>query len=78
MTPKEKANELISKYNKVEFSAEINDSIEGEYIYDNLPIDSESIIECALITVNEIIEGNFGDGYDHQFWMCVKQELEHF
>ena len=31
---------------------------------------------CALILVDEIMNGNFADGYDHSFWQEVKSEIE--
>ena len=33
---------------------------------------------CSLIAINLVIDGNFGDGYDHQFWECVKEEIEKY
>jgi hypothetical protein len=30
--------------------------------------------KCALIAVDEILELN--DGYDHEYWQEVKQEIE--
>lgn len=37
---------------------------------------SNQPIECALVCVDEIINGNFGEGYNHEFWTKVKIELE--
>lgn len=51
MTPKEKAEELINKFNPV--SRIYPTFVEGEFVLTN---DAK---ECALIAVNEILE-NFG------------------
>lgn len=32
--------------------------------------------QCAAIAVQEIMNGNFADGYDHQFWSDVLDELQ--
>ena len=63
MTPKEKATELYEKMWLIKDEQEIC-SMNRFYAK-----------KCALITVDEIINGNFGDGYNHQFWECVKEEL---
>lgn len=65
MTPKEKAKDI---YNKME--VDVNDYESSYPTYSH-----RQAIECSLILVDEIINGNFGDGYDHQFWECVKEEL---
>lgn len=63
MTPKEKATELYEKMWLIKDEQEIC-SMNRFYAK-----------QCALITVDEIINGNFGDGYNQQFWECVKEEL---
>ena len=63
MTPKEKAKELVSKY---------------EFIYIQNYTSMYDVKRCAIIAVEEIIDGNFGDGYNHQFWECVKEEIENY
>jgi hypothetical protein len=62
MTPKEKANELIEKHTYK--------CVECDF----------TINACmsALVTVNEIIEGGFADGYDHNFWINVKKYIEEY
>ncbi len=62
MTPQEKAKELIEKAKKA-----------SSYWFEH---DIDTLRLIALITVEEVINGNFGYGYDHQFWECVKAELE--
>lgn len=83
MAPKEKAKELFDKYNSIQFSAYINDSIDGQYTYNDLPIDVECIKECALICVDEILNTseylssyNNVNGIDpFEYWEQVKQEI---
>ena len=67
MTPKEKAQELINKF--IPHTKVFHEVLGWEDYLD-------SAKECALIAVDEIINGNFGDGYNHQFWECVKNEIE--
>lgn len=73
MTPKEKANELYLRCESVYF-----DGYTDGYRRMQLKLlrTKGRIKSFALLIINEIIEGNFGDGYDQQFWECVKQELE--
>lgn len=75
MTPKDKANELYLRCESVYF-----DKYTDEYRRMQLKLlrTKRRIKNFALLIINEIIEGDFGDGYDHQFWECVKQELEQF
>ena len=68
MTPKEKAQELT---NRIRISLLKNSDPMNMLAPFNYSLASK---ECALIAVDEIINGNFGDGYDHQFWESVKQE----
>jgi hypothetical protein len=63
MTPKEKAEELYSKF---------EDNIQGIEGYEWW----ESAKQCALIAVDEILKLEVNDGYDHNFWQQVKQEIE--
>jgi hypothetical protein len=32
--------------------------------------------EYSLIVVDEVINGNFAEGYIHEFWVNVKKEIE--
>ena len=66
MTPQEKAKKA-SSYQYQEYAG-------AHYTWFEHDIDTLRLI--ALITVEEVINGNFADGYDHQFWECVKAELE--
>ena len=64
MTPKEKAKELLNKFNNP-------DRTNYPYVH--------NAQQCALIAVDELItEGFFTDGYYNRaaFWQEVKQEIE--
>ena len=70
MTPKEKAKELFkSMYNKI-FDIDTGANV----MQDKKRFDAAK--QCALITVSEVTNGNFSDGYDHAFWEQVKAEIE--
>ncbi len=61
MTPKEKANELVTKYTGIFFRNMSND---------------DAII-CALIAVDEILKaGQDVDEFADSYWQEVKQEIE--
>ena len=66
MTPKEKARDLINK-----FSLKVLDT--------HLGGSNRRVIDCALITVNELLEDKVEiDGMrviNDSYWMEVKQEL---
>lgn len=76
MTPKEKAKELVEKYDKIELLKDFD----GMY--------HELAIECAKILVDEIIKApshiDIPDKYEEyidfrsyfDYWKEVKQELE--
>jgi len=72
MTPKEKAKELVSKFES-HTSTEFDEADEGEY----------RAIQCALICVEEIIESVVGfeisdkcyTTIQTQYWQQVKTEL---
>jgi hypothetical protein len=74
MSPKEKAEELYSKYyNRIEHT--FNEDVSG--------FEKDIVKACALIAVDEIIEfmDRFNldvEGMKHQFnwWQKVKQEIE--
>jgi hypothetical protein len=36
----------------------------------------QSAARCALITVEEVIDGSFADGYNHKFWLEVQSILK--
>ena len=67
MTPKEKARELVDKYNNSIMS----------FLSDNMKY--QNAIKCALIAVDEILEDKVEiDGMrviNDSYWMEVKQEL---
>lgn len=69
MTPKEKAEEIYAKY--------------GELLRKHNFRSIKAIKECALITVNEIIEAIDFDWVEiqnleneHRYWELVKTEIE--
>jgi len=62
MTPKEKAKELVWKYLPI---------LEGW----TDSYKTEKAKQCAIIAVDEVINGNFAEGYDHNFWTQVKTEI---
>lgn len=65
MTPKEKAEELIDKFLDDKFIGLILEETEAK--------------QCALITVDEILNNNkilFEDVLNDQYWQEVKQEIE--
>lgn len=68
MSPKDKAIELFNKYDE----CLNNIAIGSNGIEHHL---SERAKWCAYILAEEIINGNFGDGYDYQFWENVKAEI---
>lgn len=84
MTPKEKAIELISKFQEIE----TNFSYDGGYDFEN--IDSESAIKCAIVAVQEITElvtwvdpnlvkdcpKEYSQEDTYEFWDEVYKELE--
>ena len=67
MTPKEKAIELVDKFNKP-------DTTHYPYVH--------NAQQCALIAVDEILEDNrinymlLGVGISKHYWKEVKQEIE--
>jgi len=72
MTPKEKAKELINKFQHPPSAFEHTEC-------DCLHIDIAK--ECALIAVNEVIDTLYEYHYDsasgaYEFWTEVKEELE--
>lgn len=74
MTPKEKAEELVDKFEK-EIPIDIGNSHEDVRSADANVLDISK--KCALIAVDEII--NEGEGcYYHRpdYWKEVKQEIE--
>lgn len=84
MTPKEKAIELISKFQEIE----TDNTIDGGYTF--YKIDYEAAIKCAIIAVQEItelatwVDPNLVKDYPkeytqedtYEFWNEVYKELE--
>jgi len=66
MTPKEKANELVSKFVSISLSQYV-DLVDGIRI--------RLAKECALIAVDEIFRNNT-DESKHDYWINVKEEIE--
>lgn len=58
--PKEKAEDLIKKMG---------------YGFQHT-IDDYTAKQCALVAVEEILKLQLNDGYDHEFWQEVKNEIE--
>jgi hypothetical protein len=75
MTPKEKAEDLFSK-----FIDEIPPNQEKD-INKFMEVDREAAKQCALIAVDEILNVIIGS-YDYElekiYWQEVKQEIEAF
>ena len=67
MTPKEKANELVDRFDEKQLELEQGTCTD----YD---------IQCALICVKEILNDNFNiydsDRLNHKYWKEVKTEIE--
>ena len=76
MEAKEKAKELVNKFLEIDFQI-----VSGEFV-GYLTLDLFDAKQCALISVNEIlnefpngIEGSFEEKRKH-YWVEVKQEIE--
>lgn len=79
MTPEEKAKELVEKFSKP-IKCKVTLKV-------SLPISMhrEQVIECAIITVNELVEafmelsrqesGTTHIDFGHGYWQQVKQHL---
>tara|TARA_R110000868_G_scaffold251154_1_gene507887 strand:+ start:698 stop:916 length:219 start_codon:yes stop_codon:yes gene_type:complete len=70
MTPREKADELYSKYDDL-----LNKDFGNPIVFDN------QIKQCALIAVNELIEftynyTDYNEKSTKEYWIEVKQEIE--
>lgn len=67
MTPKEKAEELVTKFQQSRDAEDYNDVR-----------DIHAAIRCALIAVDEMIneKRNFYPYGDTSYWQEVKQEIE--
>jgi len=75
MTPKEKAEELINKFNKVEIYISIEPTdIECELKHTQ----GNTAKQCALITVDEILSIKIvrKDELIDEYWEEVKKEIE--
>ena len=71
MTPKQKAIEIVEKYEK--------------YLYDKNTLDEEwaKCVECALISVDEILDATKKYDYTlgpnpsfNHYWLNVKKEMD--
>jgi hypothetical protein len=71
MTPKEKANELVDKFEPYVIRY-TQDDVVG-YLSEETPI-LEYQKQCALIAVDELIEHSYQ--VMKPFWVEVKQEIE--
>ena len=75
MTPKEKANELVEKFNDYTVKA-IKYYADGK-----MQECKEDAKECALFAANEVIDTLYEYHYDsasgaYEYWTEVKEELE--
>jgi hypothetical protein len=61
--PREKAIELVNKFSH--FTNQEKWELKNYYA-----------MECALIAVDEILELELNDGYDHEYWQEVKQAIQ--
>jgi len=75
MTPKEKAKELVDKFNDY--------TVQATKYYANGKMEEckEDAKECALIAANEVIDTLYEHHYDsasgaYEYWTEVKEELE--
>jgi hypothetical protein len=64
MTPKEKARELVRRYETFLFNRFTTDD------------DWVQCVECALIAVDEILDMYFPNHLEEKYWQEVKQEIE--
>ena len=68
MIPKEKANELYSKYDDL-----LNKDFGNPIVFDN------QLKQCALIAVDEIIDSlqikNYSQADKYEYWQEVKHEI---
>ena len=77
MTPKEKAQELLDSIYDVASDIEFNAGDSSGYT----AIDFDSAKNCALITVNQILDiiryhgTDIGSKYSLSFWLDVEREL---
>jgi hypothetical protein len=71
MKPIDKALELVSEYRNL--TEECNCL---EYTCVCFTMWDFKAKQCALITVNQILENNYGSWMQMKFWEEVKQELE--
>jgi hypothetical protein len=64
MTPKEKAEELVNKFETIQYILE-------DFTYDEA-------IECALMCVHELIQESISTGnfINKPYWEQVKKEIE--
>ena len=77
MTPKEKAKELVNRYNNINITLSWIDSgiIKVDSIGNNLNIIDAK--QCALIAVDEIVKVIYYEGKsEYIYWQEVKQEIE--
>ena len=73
MKPKEKAKELIAKYYNLTDECDCL-----EYSCICFTMWDFKAKQCALITVNQILENNYGSWMQMQAWEEVKQEIENY
>lgn len=62
MTPKEKANELVDKFDNINVLGEEHNGYIAK--------------QCALITVDEIRNDKFNEGILSGYWYEVRREIE--
>lgn len=77
MKPKDKANELVSKYSSLDIEYSYPEEHDGwsDSIYSEMNMSIKESVKCALIAVEElIIEERTRDGHG-DYWSEVKNEL---
>lgn len=67
MSPREKAKELVDKFQKQIFFAVTDERL-----------DIEEAKGCALIAVDEVIKNGFNPQLPYNYWEEVKQETKNF
>lgn len=66
MTPKEKAIELVEKF----------ENLKSNKMHDYSRIEYPTAKLCALIVVDEIIKVSMDNLYSERYWREVKQKIE--
>lgn len=76
LSPKEKADELIKKYESLYLHI-LHIDCEGDSAISSGSITYFSAIKCSLVAVDEML-GSMGADRGYEFWSSVKKELENY